>query len=419
GEGTRSVLKLRNFANGLGFPLGHILLPFVVTPSNILKFAFQNGPTGILFQEIRDELAAGGTRRALAQSRIAAGTGLMMIGMDMVANGRMTGAAPNDPGERELWQRDGRQEYALKIGDKWVSYRRLEPVSTMMAIGADLQTIFLNSELEDDADRDMAEVIGPVLGAFIQVVSSKTYLTSASEFVKFSEDPERYGPNYIERLAASITAPAGLSQIEEISDPTIREASSVVERWMSRMPGYSKELPKAYDLWGRERHVSSQIGHWYDALSPFTVRTEDPEPVDQELKRIGFFPRRPPKQISVRTPSGVSVAVNLRNRPEIWSRYVQLAGNEAKAFNGMGLKDYLNAVIERRHPDSADYYILPDSATEPISKEKFIDRRIQQARRVARFELEREFRADLQAMAQASLEAKRRSEQRAGELTQP
>ncbi len=419
GEGTRSILKLRNFANKTGFPLGHILLPFVVTPSNILKFAFQNGPTGILFREIRDELNAGGTRRALAQSRIAAGTGLMMIGMDMVANGVMTGRAPTDPGERELWQRDGRQEYALKIGDKWVSYRRLEPVSTMMAIGADLQTIYLNSELEDDADRDWAEIIGPVLGAFVQVISSKTYLTSASEFVKFSEDPERYGPNYIERLAASITAPAGLSQIEEINDPIIREASKIEERWMSRMPGFSETLPPAYDLWGRQRHVSSELGHWYDALSPFTVRTEDPEPIDNELRRIGFYPRRPPKQITVRTPSGVSVAVNLRNRPEIWSRYVQLAGNETKPFNGLGLKDYLNAVIEGRHPDAADYQLLPDSATEPISKEKFIDRRIQQARRVARIELEREFRADLQAMAQASLEAQRRAEARASELTAP
>ncbi|MEO1306895.1 MAG: hypothetical protein AAFV38_02925, partial [Pseudomonadota bacterium] len=439
GKATRHILGLRDWGNragfaigaglakvtgikplqAVGFPLGHVLLPFVVTPSNILKFAFQNGPSGIMFRSILEDLEAGGPRRALAQSRIAAGTGLLAIGADLTARGIMTGAAPGDPGERELWQRDGRQEYAIKIGDKWVSYRRLEPVSTMMAIGADLQTIFLNSELEDDPDRDMAEVMGPVMGAMIQVVTSKTYLTSASEFVKFAEDPERYGPNWLERLSASIMAPAALSQLEEIQDPVIREASSITERWMSRMPGFSKELPVAYDLWGRQRNVSSQLGDTYDALSPFTVRTADPEPIDQELKRIGFFPRRPPKQISVRTPSGVSVAVNLRNRPEIWSRYVQLAGNEAKAFNGMGLKDYLNAVIEKRHPDSGDYYILPDSATEPISKEKFIDRRIQQARRVARFELEREFRADLQAMAQASLEAKRRSEVRAGELTQP
>lgn len=414
GDATRSLLKLRNLGNSFGVPFGHILLPFVVTPSNIMKFAFQNGPTGILFREIRDDLAAGGTRRALAQSRMAAGTGLLMIGMDMVANGSMTGAAPTDPGERELWQRDGRQEYALKVGDKWVSYRRLEPVSTMIALGADAQTIMMNHD--QDPDTDTAEFWGPLVGASIQVVSSKSFLTSATEFIKFSEDPERYGPQYLERLFASVAAPAGVSQIEEIVDPTIKEASDMIERLKSRTPGFSKDLPQAYDLWGRPRHVSSQIGHWYDALSPFTVRTEDPEPVDAELRRIGFYPRRPPKQISVRTPSGVSVAVNLRNRPDIWSRYVQLAGNESKPFNGLGLKDYLNAVIEKRHPDANDYFMLSDSSAEPISKEKFIDRRIQQARRVARFELEQQFRADLQAMAQASLQTKRQSEARAGEL---
>jgi len=410
GEGTRMMLKGRNWLNGMGFPLGHLLLPFVVTPSNILKFAFQNGPTGVMFKEVRDELAAGGVRAANAQARIAAGTGLLMIGMDMVANGDMTGRAPQDAGERELWQRQGLQEYSVKVGDKWVSYRRLEPVSTMMAIGADLQTILLNSSIDDGADEDIGELVGPVLGAAINVVTSKTYLTSMTEFIKFTEDGERYGASFIDRLGASIGAPALAAQTEKVQDPVIREASGLVDKWMARMPGLSKDLPAARDLWGRERHVSSGLGQWYDALSPFTVRTQDAEPIDEELQRIGFYPTRPGKSVSVVSPFGVKVSVNLRNRPDIWTRYIELAGNELKIFDGLGTKDYLNAVIAGTHPDSAEYQLLPDSATEPVSKETFIQKRIDQARRVARFTLQQEFGSDLEAMARASIEAQRASE---------
>lgn len=412
GEGTRTLLKAREIMNKLGFPMGHLLLPFIVTPSNILKYAFQTGPTGILFKEIREDLAAGGSRAALAQSRMLAGTALLIIGADMVAHGHMTGKAPADTGERELWERSGKQEYSIKVGDKWVQYRRMEPVSTMLAIGADLQNIMLNTELNDDPNEDFGELVGPVLGAAIQVVTSKTYLTSMSEFVRFTEDPERYGPGWIDRLFSSVTAPAGLAQIEEIQDPVIREASNVMERWMARTPGYSKDLPPSFDIWGRQRTVSSGLGQTYDALSPFTVKTQDPEPIDKELMRIGFYPRRPDKSITVQTPLGLTVGVNLRNRPDIWTRYIQLAGNEMKIFDGLGTKDYLNAVINKAHPDSAEYYMLPDSATGPVSKEWFINRRINQARTVARVQLQREFRADLQAMATAALEAQRASELR-------
>lgn len=411
GQATRMVLTAREWLNGTGFPLGHILLPFVVTPSNILKFAFQNGPTGILFKEIRAEMAAGGVRRANAQARMMAGTGLLMWGMHQVAEGTMTGRGPQDPGERELWQRSGRQEYSIKVGDKWVSYRRLEPVSTMIAIGADLQMINMNRALDDDPEEDFGELLGPILGAAINVVTSKTYLTSMTEFIRFTEDSERYGPNYVDKLVAAVGAPAAASTVEKITDPQLREASSAVERWMSRMPGLSENVPVAKDLWGRDRHISSGLGNWYDALSPFSIRTEKAEPIDAELLRIGYYPTRPDKSLVVQTQFGPRAKVNIRNRPDIYTRYVELAGNDLKIFDGMGAKDYLNAVIDGKHPHAATYQRLSDSPLDAASKERFIRRTMQTAREAAQNQIVHfEFRRDLQEMAQASITAQRESE---------
>jgi len=412
GKGTRGILSLRETLNKVP-GAGHVLFPFVVTPSNILKFAFQNGPTGMMFKEVRDELAAGGVRRANAQSRMMLGTGLLAMGASMVAGGNMTGRAPVDPGERELWSRTGRQEYSVKVGDKWYSYRRLEPVSTMMALGADFQTILQNRAVDDDPDDDIEEAFGPMLGMFMNVVASKTYLTGVSDFMQFVNDPERYGPTYLENLQSGVAVPALVASVEKLNDPQLNETSNALEKMMARTPGFSADLPVARDIWGRKRHVSSGLGHWYDALSPFTVRTEEAESIDQELLRIGYYPTRPGKSITVRhIASGMPVNVNISNRPDIYSRYVELAGNELKLTDGMGAKDYLNAVIEGKSARSFDYQMFSDDPLMPASKEKFINTIINQYREQARQQLERtEFRQDLQQMALAAIQAQRQADE--------
>ena len=152
-------------------------------------------------------------------------------------------------------------------------------------------------------------------------------------------------------------------------EPTIREDSKALERAWARIPGLWKDLPASKDIWGRTRHTSSGLGVWYDALSPFTVRTQDPEPIDNELTRIGFYPKRPAKSITVQHPTGLRVAVNLRKRPDNWSRYVELSGHSINAFDGVGAKDYLNAVISGKHPDAAAYQLYEESSLFPALHE--------------------------------------------------
>lgn len=406
GGATERLLALRNFANqfAFGFPLGSLLMPFVVTPSNILKFAFMNSPAGFLFREIQEDLAAGGTRAAIARSRVASGTILSFIGMDMVANGELTGRAPNDPGERERWERLGIQEYSIKTPWGWMSYRRMEPVSTMLAIGADVQMVLQNGFENTEEPLDAMDLFGPLLGAGIQVVSSKTYLTGVAEFIQFAQDPERYGPTYARNLTSSVLVPSAVFQAERVNDPVIRDSSNMMNRIMGSVPGFSDRVPPRRDLWGRVRHTESRLGELYDALSPWAIRANDPEPIDQELSRLGDAPRMPGWTISVRGSTGVSAPVNLRHRPDIYWRYVELAGNEAPSMPGrMGLRDYLNAVISGEHPHSVFYQQLPDDPSAPRSKATFIRDRIQDAREMARSLISREYQAELRAMADASL----------------
>ena len=411
GRATGALMTLRRQINNVtGIPFGHILLPFLSTPSNILSFAFQSSPVGFAFKSIRDDLAAGGIRRAQAQARMATGTSMLFVGMDMAANGQITGAAPSDPGEREEWERAGIQEYSIGGDGMWVSYRRLEPVSTMLAIGADMATIAANVAGDDTADVDTAEVLGVALGAALNAVTSKTYLTGFAEAVKFTEDPQRYGPSYLERTLSSLMVPAGIGQIERIIDPEIRAAHNIVTQAMARIPGLSEDLPVQHDLWGRPRTTQSGVSRTYDALSPFTIRVSDPEPIDRELYRIGHYPRRPQPRLTV-PYMGQGVEVNLRNAPHLYQQYVRLAGGEVRGAHGMTALQFMNAVVERRVPESETYYSLSDAPGAEGTKAQFIDRALGRYRQEAFRELYRENRSELEGMARDVLRAQERAYQ--------
>src|SRR5882762_8762717 len=61
-------------------------------------------------------------------------------------------------------------------------------------------------------------------------------------------------------------------------------------------------------------------------------------------------------------PSFDGIAVNLTHKPDIYSRYQELAGNAYKepAMEGKGLKDALNDLVTGVSPYSVIYDHLPD-----------------------------------------------------------
>lgn len=406
GKYTNMFVQGRDALKFMGIPFGHVLLPFIVTPSNILKYAAMNSPVGYLFREVRDDIAAGGARREMAHARISLGTGMLMLGIDMAANGDITGRSPTDPAERQALQRAGWQEYSIRIDGKYYSFRRLEPVSTMLSMGADLHQIISRADDDPVAAEDGMDAVMGVVGSMLNAVTSKTYLTGVSEFIQFTEDPEMRGAEYGRRLLSGIAVPAGVSEIERVVDPEIREARALIDRVMARIPGMSESLPQQHDLWGRPRIFDSGNGQVYDALAPWTARRIDPEPIDAELIRLNDFPAMPSPRITYRTREGVSAQIDLRQNPALFQQYVRRAGNDAAIMDGMGARELLNAIVQGEHRLSSAYESLPDWAPEgERSKGTMIRDIINAGRQRARAELRDEFNDELARMAQQALTA--------------
>lgn len=317
---------------------GRILLPFKNTPINILTYTAERGPFAPLVKQWRMDVAAGGARRDIALSRMATGSMVMAATMDMAMSGTITGAGPQEPAQRQAWIRAGNQPYSVKVGNRWFSYGRLDPLGMTLGMGADMAEAMQNAG-QEFSQKDFEEVFVQSMFAVSNNVLSKTYMSGITEFFNAITDPQASGEKYFQRLASSLV-PAGVAAAARQVDPYMRTADSALQALRRRIPGLSADLPPYRDLWGRPVDYRSGEGAVYDILSPIYIKKINPEPVDTELQRLEYYPSMPDRRMSI---NGVTVELDGKQ----YSRFVQLAGNGVKDLaTGLGAKDFLNAAIE-------------------------------------------------------------------------
>ena len=366
------------------YPALKVILPFTRTPANILNFTFERTPIAPLMNSFRQSIAAGGARKDLALAQMALGTAAMMTFADMTLNGQISGRGPLEKGTKQAMSREGWQPYSIKLGDRWVSYNRLDPVGSLVGMSADMSETFLNAQHEalDDPDTEKLAVAGAL--AFAGNLTNKTYLSGLSSIIEALNDPQQAAEGWAQRLAGSVI-PSGVAQVERINDPTVREVNSMMDAIRARTPGLSKDLPAKMDMWGEPLTTTSGLGVPYDAFSPVYSRQPTPEPIDKEIIRNEVNIGMPPRRTSF---NGVSV--DMSQYPQAYARYVQLAGNEFKhPAWGMGAKDMLNAVVTGKHPLSPIYQMKSDGPDG--GKDLFIRDIVSQYRTMARRQVLEEF----------------------------
>lgn len=336
-------------------PAMRLIVPFVRTPVNLFRFAAERSPAAPLVRQWRADIAAGGARRDLALARMATGTAIMMVALDLAQGGQITGSAPAAPGEREMFSRVGKKEYAVKLGNTWVQFSRLDPLGTTLGIAGDLAAAF-SGDFDEDYDEDATRAITAAVFAAAYNATSKTYLSGLSGLMRGAIYGGEAAENEIKGLIGS-AVPAGVGEVTRAVDPVLRDAADLTDAFVRRTPWASESLPKQRDLWGREVSLQSGLGVAYDILSPAYASRENAAPIDRELRTLGYFPSKPPRK--VRFPAGWSdsVEINLRSfDPHLYERYVALSGNKLKhPVWGLGLFDLANKIVAGKH-DLAEVY---------------------------------------------------------------
>jgi hypothetical protein len=263
-------------------------------------------------REWRKDFAAGGASRDLALARMAMGTGLGMLVTELAKQGAITGGGPADDNARELLRADGWQPYSLRIGDRYYSYQRLDPLASTLGVAADLVE---TSDYMTEAEREKSAAL--VTAAILKNLSNKTWLSGMSDAIQAIEDPDRYSSAFLSRLAGSIAVPAVVAQVARTTDPVLREARGPIDRIKSRVPGMSKTLLPRRDIWGEE--IRSEGGLGPDIMSPVWTSTRRNDPLNNELLSIGAGIGKPSKRVG-----------KVTMLPEEYDAYQALAGRNTR-----------------------------------------------------------------------------------------
>ena len=273
-------------------PIGRIVMPFVRTPTNIFKFAGERTPLALASRAVREEIAAGGERRALALAKIGLGSMTMAYMSTLAANGLITGGGPKDKALRQIKMQTGWKPYSFKIGNEYISYARIEPLGSLFGLAADAADI-----MGQLSEADAAKLASALTVAISRNVAQKTFVKGlAGTLSAVTSQEVKQVNSFLEKeLPTILPYSSALGQTAKNVDPVMREVNSIMDAFKAKIPGYSSDLPPHRNLWGEPVLLEGGLGP--DLLSPFYSSTMKDDKVAAELDRLQAPITLPSKQI--------------------------------------------------------------------------------------------------------------------------
>lgn len=355
-------------------PVLRFVSPFIRTPANIFKFTFARTPLALLSKTTREAIAKGGAEGAAARARIGMGSALMMFAVDQAADGRITGAGPNDRKLQQTLRQDGWQPYSIKIGDTYYSYSRFEPLATLLGMGADMAEIMTNYDAYDAQIQDEIEEAYTAIGIVVanQLVG-KTFLSGVADTAQMLADPGRYGERYLQRYVGS-AVPAGVAAVERAVSPEVEYVKNSLDALKARIPGLSGGVAKRRDAFGDEVvYLStneigevSAIDRAIGLFNPIYYKKGKNDFVVRNILREGLYiPDAGPNQSLALEYEDLpddmwdfarSVRINLGDTPEIYDDFKRLRGKlSVPEYDDANYKQALEMLIKGDLPDSYEY----------------------------------------------------------------
>lgn len=341
GKPGQAIMKVRDDIPGMKY-----IIPFIRTPGNIVKEGLRLTPLGFLEAGKKAVKGEPGATKALSKATIGSMIGIAVV--LKVLEGKMTGAAPKNKAERDAFFRAGKQPNAIKVGDQWVGYGRIEPMATAFGLISDIvEQIDKEGEAPEDVLKNVVALISDNL-------VNKTFMSGLSSAMNAMTDPQRYGENWIELAGSGFVPFGGLSSFAaRATDPTLRTVEGVKEAVQAKIPGLSQQLLPRRNVFGEEIQLPQR------GLTPIPVSGAEQTPLDQELEKVGVNIGFPSRTITIK------------------GKKFKLTAKEYDAFlstHGPLMKDALNRLIQ-----TPAYQQLEDN-----DKEKLINKVVTETRDLVR-----------------------------------
>lgn len=300
-------------------PALKIIVPFFKTPANIGLNVVERTPFAFTSSRWRADMAAGGVQRDMAMAKVTLGSTLLATFAMMAAEGNITGGGPKRPADREAFMRTGAQPYSIKIGDNWYSYTGMEPVGALLAIAADYAEY---AQQEPDKGKVEQVFLGGVYGLY-EYLKEQPYLQGVADITRAiglgRQGGEVDGAKIVNEISKQVGgfaiggSPGGvysslMAGIERVSDPEqrgvrtnpelpmgVRGFYEAFNKYRSRLPYFSKDLPEDLTLWGDP--IMRGQGKPMELVLPTRVSPDQFSEVDDALLRLGSPVGMPDKKL--------------------------------------------------------------------------------------------------------------------------
>jgi hypothetical protein len=288
------------------YPALRFITPFVRTPVNIVSYAFERTPAGMLTNKYKEAIKKGGQEADIARAKLAVGAAIGSSVLYYANAGLITGRGPADSRERSVLMETGWQPYSLKIGDKYYGYNRFEPVGILFGITADMSDIgkYVDRQLSKEENIEIGKLMSMLAASISENITNKTFLTGLSDVVEMLNDPDRYGEATIQRFVSSFI-PTFSYYERKADDPVIRDVQSFSDAFANRFPEIvgeiglptSKDLPAKRNVFGEIRTFTPTYAPLGGRYSPVRVSTKTDDVVFNEFVKLGYTPPMPKRNI--------------------------------------------------------------------------------------------------------------------------
>ena len=252
------------------------VIPFSKIPSAVATALVDYSPVGVVLQAgkqgIKKENDLRAINTAIGKSTVGS-IGGVWLGNQLYNNDLLTLEEPQDPKERELWKLQGKQKFAIKIGDKWRSLNYVQPLGGLLALGGGYQRAV---DEGDPNPLNTAALTG------VKSVTEQSFLQGVSNAITSVTDDQNRAA-YINGLAGS-TVPNAVRDFARATDTLEREVNTPLDAIRAGIPGLRQQNLAQKDPFGKDvERKQSPLGVLAD---PFKSTKSKSDPVVDELTRL-------------------------------------------------------------------------------------------------------------------------------------
>lgn len=270
--------------------VGAAVMPFKRTPINVANTILDFSPFGVP-KTFFGLLSRKGASPMLRQryvveglGRAVTGTTLAAYGYALARAGLATGGPPEKGDVKNARRAQGIPDYAVRVGDQWVSLKNNAPAANVLMLGVDAY-----QQMQRD-DATGAEQAAGMAGALWKGVSEQTFVKGVKQATEAATDPGRFGSDWLEGTAG-IIVPSIVGAVARGTDPVERRINNPLEAVQSRVPGWRQGLEPQVTIAGEDR--PQRTGVLGQIASPVRTAPVDRSLVARALEHARYAPGVP------------------------------------------------------------------------------------------------------------------------------